>query len=779
MAGTINLYPNLPGHLVEFKDGGMVLRNDPTPQETDSVLLLGTAVDGPINEPIAIDMSTIETLFGKEVTQEGAPNGATLVKAAKQLYQSGTRDIRVMRVTGSSAKAVIKKEDTMVSTVVSMEEDLGLCGGNAETVITLKQRRVVSGSVRVSANGVPLTTGIKVNDRTATVTIAENTCQAGAHLQVTYSYTENANITDKEFTVAKGLKVRLPFSPVAAITVKKAEGEVIESGKYTVRGADVVFKSESQLSVGDVVKVTYNGETKDVVTAVEASSDGLPIIAETSEQEFILSQSPADATVYVYADGVQVSHDTFSIDLSLRKIIINKEYFPLGSLISASYSYASTEEVTESIQFETIYGGDVYNQSSIAVREIRAASTGDVIGKEISLTKPASKRSQVTEAPLVYRSIDYPTFGQLVNAINSDVNNNVFKAFTDHPEALTRDLSTNVTATNAAGQYFMGGDNGISVSKVEMYEALSGKRDEEGYLITEGAYQLLEDYTVDWVVPVGVYADDKLPGRYQNFAYELALFCSVLSYRNKTTLGVIGMKPCVDTTLAGIKRYVDGLAAYENHYYMRDDKGNILIDSSGSPIDLGMFLSVVGGPDPIFNSATLGAYTGEAAVAYAGVNSVILPQNAPTNKAIEGARGLRFRLSNKQHNDILGNRIVTLKIKADNATVCAVDGVTAANFTSDYTRLSTAKVVRETVDQIREVAEPFIGQPNTVEQRNALSSAISKRLSTLQTVGVISGYEFGVIASQADQVLGNCRIELTIMPPQELRKITTIVGLRA
>ena len=56
MAGTVNLYPNLPGHLVEFKDGGMSLRNEPITESTSSVLLLGTAVDGPIHEPVAIDL---------------------------------------------------------------------------------------------------------------------------------------------------------------------------------------------------------------------------------------------------------------------------------------------------------------------------------------------------------------------------------------------------------------------------------------------------------------------------------------------------------------------------------------------------------------------------------------------------------------------------------------------------------------------------------------------------------------------------------------------------
>ena len=88
-------------------------------------------------------------------------------------------------------------------------------------------------------------------------------------------------------------------------------------------------------------------------------------------------------------------------------------------------------------------------------------------------------------------------------------------------------------------------------------------------------------------------------------------------------------------------------------------------------------------------------------------------------------------------------------------------------------------MVREVVDQIREVSEPFIGQPNTIEQRNALSSALSKRLSMLTTQGMLVSYEFQVIATQADQVLGQCRIELTLIPPQELRRITTVIGLRA
>lgn len=773
MAGTTNLYPNLPGHLVEFEDGGTALRTEVAPASTDSVLLLGTAIDGPINEPVAIDMTTVEALFGKETSANGIPNGSTLVKAAKQLYETGIRDIRLMRVTGKVASTTIRKDDQSISVAESIEEDLGVASGNEETVFTLKNKNLVDHSVKVFANGFPLSSGFTYDKAAGTVTVKANACNAGANVQIVYSYYKSVSVEDLEFTVGKTLKIKLPFSPAAAITIKEEELE-IETQHYKVRGAEVTFLPGAGVESGTVVKVTYKGLTKDVLNATETGTDGTPFIAKTGEQELTLSQEPASSDLYLYADGVQLDAEAFTVDG--KAVTVKKEAVPMGALLSVSYTYQSEEKVSEFIVIESKYGGEVYNQSSVAVRNIEATD-GSIIGKEIVLVKPVSKRVQVTEAPLIYRSTDYMTFGQLVDAINEDANNNVFKAYTDQRESLVKDLVVNVSPTNSAGEYLVGGENGIGVSKVEMFEALSGKRDEQGYLIEQGAYQLLENYTCDWVVPLGVYADDKLPGRYQSFAYELGLFCSVLSYRNKMTLGIIGMTPCRDTSLAGVQKHVEKMLAYKNIYLMRDDKGNIILDGNGNPIDLGMFLSVVGGADPVFQNASSGRYSGDIAVAYAGINGVLAPQSAPTNKVLKGAKGLRFSLSNKQHNDLLGNRIVTFKLKGD--SVVAVDGVTAAMPSSDYTRLSTAKVVREVVDQLREVSEPFIGQPNTIEQRNALSSALSKRLSTLTTQGMLVSYEFQVIATQADQVLGQCRIELTLIPPQELRRITTVVGLRA
>jgi hypothetical protein len=93
--------------------------------------------------------------------------------------------------------------------------------------------------------------------------------------------------------------------------------------------------------------------------------------------------------------------------------------------------------------------------------------------------------------------------------------------------------------------------------------------------------------------------------------------------------------------------------------------------------------------------------------------------------------------------------------------------------------MSTVKVVTDVVDQIREVCEPFLGEPNTIEQRNAMSALISKRLSYLMEGGEILHFEFEVLSTLQQMLLGECQISLTLVPPMELRKITTVVALRA
>src|SRR5699024_8701459 len=132
--------------------------------------------------------------------------------------------------------------------------------------------------------------------------------------------------------------------------------------------------------------------------------------------------------------------------------------------------------------------------------------------------------------------------------------------------------------------------------------------------------------------------------------------------------------------------------------------------------------------------------------------------------------------SSSQLNRLTNARYVTYRLKP-NGQVGIVDSMTAAHPGSDYTRLSTARIVKEAVNQVREVADPFIGEPNDTANRNALSSALDKRLGKMVEAGALLGYEFQVISTLAMELIGEASIELSLRAPNELRKLTTIVSL--
>ena len=518
-------------------------------------------------------------------------------------------------------------------------------------------------------------------------------------------------------------------------------------------------------------------------------------------QEIVLDADKVPATgeeIYLYdstganvvsklsdANGV-ITYDSVNnkaiVDLSKVPNVIPLGYITMGALLKLVYNYEVTETVTESITFKSVYGGEVYNEASVTV-DLITNEAGEV-GRLITLVKPNSKKYSDSEAPLAFKSFDYPTFGSLRDAIADHTLNNIFEAITDFEDAPTASIP--VGTANSITVNFTGGTNGVSPTNDEMFVALSGKRNSEGYLIERGAYQVLENYNVDYIYVAGVYADSKVSPSISknNFHYELALLCAVLTYRTKMVHGFMDVKPNTNTTLVGIQNYVEKLLEYDNTHYMKDNDGNIIYDEDNNPMDIGWYTSVVVGPEPICTSPTLGKYYGSPAIAYAALNATLKAQSAPTNKALPGCTGMRYKFSNKQLNELTGNRFVTFKLKNEGVSTASkvpyvVDGCTCGASTSDYTRLTTVKVVTKCVDEVREVADPFIGEPNTVEQRNALAALISKRLTYLKEQGVIQYFEFEISATVQQVLIGECSIALTLVAPQELRKITTVVALRA
>lgn len=797
--GVTNLYPNLPGHLVEFKDGGLQLTSDNNAEATGkSILILGTAFDGPINEPVKIDATTVSQLFGSEVNDKGYPNGATLTKYAKQAFKNGFTDVRCMRVTGSLAQTVIAK-----SSVTNTYEEVGNYAAKAEgttqdleipAISTTNEGPIVIGTVSiVDGNGneiIPKPVG-KYDDK---IVILAGDIPKASSLNWSYDYQKCAAINVSVADTTAGAVAVLGANEFLYVPSENTNSKQFEVDNYgyvdfavtddlgtvLVEGTDYEWDAVHQnITFLDVYASTATAVTITGTKYTVEESHGTATTANDVAQEITLPNAPVAGSVVIKAKAPTAS-ESVTVDAALVTVNGNVVSIdPAASLavnsdITITYTYEVEETITESMTVRAVYGGSKYKTATVQVSD---GANGD---KVFTFTKPASKKYSNGEAPMKYSSDDFPTVGALKSALKNTAINNVFEIITDDDDMLTADFpTTGVTALNENG------DDGVVVTNNQMFEALSGKRDADGYLVEQGAYQILENYNVDYIYPAGVYADSKQTvNPNSSFHHELALLCAVLTYRTKMTHGFIDVKPNSNTTLVGIQKYVDQLLKYNNTHYMKDDNGDDIVDAEGKKMDIGWYTSIVVGPEPVMISDTLGTYYGSPAIAYAALNAAIKPESAPTNKALPGVKGMKFKFSNKQMNELVGNRMVVFKLKNEGTSTASsvpyvVDGCTAGAAASDYARFSTVKIVTDVVDQIREVSDPFIGEPNTVEQRNALSALISKRLSYLLEQGEIQYYEFEINATIQQVVLGECSIALTLVCPMELRKITTVVALRA
>ena len=790
-----NLYPNLPGHLVEFKDGGLQLTTNAETASGKSLLILGTAFDGPINEPVQIDATTVSQLFGSEVNANGYPNGATLTKYAKQAFKNGFTDVRCMRVTGSQAYVEIPKVVTETSEEINAAPVSGTILGNAAVKgLQLSHTPIIGSSLKITTgpdgSGTTIVAGSYTEDE-GTFDISAGVISKNSPIYASYQYkdidtvakTDILEVTDAAVFVATPLTLvdiaagqniyvnefsNAKFPATSGFKATLADGTVLVEGTdYTITNGELTWLTGGVIVDG--VEITYEYYVYTIATGTDTLS------LNDTDQVITLPKTPVAGSVVLTVNGVAV--DAADYTVADNVVSLTAGNFTINDTFVITYKYEEVTTTSEGMIVRAIYGGSVYKDASVVITEV--ANEAGEVGRKFTFTKPESKKYSNSDLPFYFTSFECPTVGTLRQALANYSLNNVFEIITDDEDTTTADFPV------FSGTLANGGDDGVVVTNNQMFEALSGKRDAQGYLVEQGAYQILENYNVDYIYPAGVYADSKQTvNPNSSFHYELALLCAVLTYRTKMTHGFIDVKPNSNTTLVGIQKYVAKLLEYNNIHYMKDAEGNDIVDKDGNKMDLGWYTSVVVGPEPVVISDTLGTYYGSPAIAYAALNAGLKPESAPTNKALPGVKGMKYKFSNKQMNELVGNRMVVFKLKNEgtataSSTPYVVDGCTAGAPGSDYARLATVKVVTDVVDQVREVADPFLGEPNTVEQRNALSALISKRLSYLMEQGEILHYEFEISATIQQVVLGECSIALTLVAPQELRKITTVVALRA
>ena len=358
-----------------------------------------------------------------------------------------------------------------------------------------------------------------------------------------------------------------------------------------------------------------------------------------------------------------------------------------------------------------------------------------------------------------------------------------------------------------------------------------GVNDTYGYLAE--AYTVLINYNADIIVPLGCYMDQVVSTNYGpgpstnaggfNFGYQLANFAYQCTIGNNTAIGVIGINNALDglaatthnpsgvptlqqinTWVTNASNYTGALACYNgttatavgvpgNYCFVAMSTQQMppnyasgdTTDALGNKVDIGSYISVVAANVAASNIAsyilypTLGWYNSTGAAAYAGLVASLPSKSAATNKIIQGLT-LQQGISASQANSLCGSRYVTFLSKPKGLAVAsAMTGAYNINqySRSDYVRLTTVRIVHDAINYIRQIGDPFIGEPNNGPQRNALSTAINTALTNMQTNGALQRFNFTVFASPTDQVLGNANVQLQLVPSFELQTITVTVAL--
>jgi hypothetical protein len=309
-----------------------------------------------------------------------------------------------------------------------------------------------------------------------------------------------------------------------------------------------------------------------------------------------------------------------------------------------------------------------------------------------------------------------------------------------------------------------------------------------------------------------------------NLAYQLANFCYVKSENDREVVGTVAVKPpaswapkdvsnwigelptfttannitTVDVNGSGLlgnrwmagrrANIASGLPAHTvggtaglayGGFIATDDgwlDGTQLEDVNDHLVDIGKYISVFGSYGVLSNPTASNAYSASGVGIYGGFITARPSISAPTNKIIPGIR-LPFRISNSKLDDLAGLRYVMLREKPKGTVVA--DAPTAARPDSDYQRLSTVLIVKDVIDSIRAVSDPFLGEALNATRFAGLDTAIERALEKNKKAELLTGYQHNLYGTPQDRVLGKAYLDLVLVPAFELRELTVTVALSA
>lgn len=278
----------------------------------------------------------------------------------------------------------------------------------------------------------------------------------------------------------------------------------------------------------------------------------------------------------------------------------------------------------------------------------------------------------------------------------------------------------------------------------------------------------------EWESPATPGNDTVFTGFYANntatagtsFAKRVSDRCADITNRSHPCFGVLGVKPYTNTANTSATMTAAQIASHLD-LVTQLSKDDVTFGSNGP------YLSVVGTELlPTGYDSTFGFANG--ACTFAAHLSQLVSWSAPTGKVVYNVSQLRYEPTRTQQQNLINRGVNPVALDFNRAPRW-VDGETYAKIGSDYGRISTLRIVFDAVLMVRQKAQSFIGQGATLQQRNALETAITSGLRQMQQEGALLA-STSIVSYKP--VENKATVDLVLQPAFELRNIEVSVSVQ-
>lgn len=770
---ALDKFENLPGIIHELQDGGLQISSAST---APAVLVLGTASQGIAGRKVqVVRAQESENQFGRE---------GTLIRGMYETKAGGSTNTYLMRINTKSAILYGVGTDDQVLSPTSIETLIK--DGSAADIYFVRYQKpsTVGPNATVGRLKIKNALGVLVYDNNPGSqpidlgeVIVSGSFVGGEDIGALGDPTDFISLREiaqdkTPFTQSIPAQLITPtVYPLSAtpdvgtlvVTIDKAGTPIVLTtpAQYTLVGDTVTLTSAAAL-LADHKAITFDYEVAgDPASDVFAASVSIP--------SFTLTHAPVAGSVIAKIAGTEIVKTAFTV--SGTTVTFSPTSLTDNKAVQFLYSYDA----------ETLYtlrdGADGLNPSKMEMYEALEEAYRSLENDEIDIVVPMNvyldDKNVADGATIVLSSDESVAVGQRYPVAGSE-----------------GDALGKLYIEEYQGEFFYFWDiNGDG--EAEIFPSVGAA---SSLTKIDGSDLSVSDF------------------HEVNFAYQLANFAFSLSVNDNEAQGVIGVNPPASFSAKDVANWIgkeplydatgvvtqDGSGLLGNKFmagsisreqgFFATESGflpatasfetnvDIIKDRNGHMIDIGKYLSTVAMYLTFFNpvDATGFGYHSIMAGYYAGFYSALPSNSSPTNKELKGVR-TPFRISKTKLNSLAKLKYVAVKQKE--AAIKISDAPTSARNDSDFTRLTTVRIIKDVIDAVRKVAEPYIGEPNTAVARVALETGIVRELALLQSTGFIQRFAAKVSATTTQQIQGDATVELTIVPAFELRKITVITSL--